>query len=473
MVGEIGSMSMNSGSALGLETSPHVYHRGPGSGSSFMRGSGSVQAQGWTRQPANVGDVAITMNSYSPMQELLHGYFSRYVNDANREAFGALVDNRVAGLEEMGHDADRIRQNMNKANRFDWGAAGVAGAVNAIPFALASLALDTVPALSDLTDGSAAKGGAFSGLFAGAADVVGGKLLWPSLQNINWTKAPPEQMESVMQHALVANMPDQRIGAAQSGLGLQGYTVRNVLQTAATPLAQSIGGTATRLAVNSAFGVVGGIGAGAIAGAAARYFDERNGMAGPALLFGHKDWRNIYTQLDAATWTSQAGNALARVGAFPGDVATGTLGAVQSLFTPSGLGEQVLLTTGFAGINAAKQAVVQSATAAGMNQPAAQFLGQVANTVLSAPLYAALPPVMLGADYLAGAASNAIQSSGWSNTPASAEATALATMPTSVPATTQITAQMPHTAVDLGGGETTALIPGNGLRARAVQTTEV
>ena len=436
---------------------------------------------GQVGQTGNVGDVALTMNSFSPVQALLHDYFSRYVNDANREAFGTLVDNRAAVLEEMGHDAERIRQNMSKANRFDWTTAGVTGAVNALPFAAASIFIDAVPALMNMANGSPAGQGAIAGAVAGAADVAGCSLLGPSTKNTRWLKADPSQMELPMQQALVQGSPDLRTQAAYSALGLQSYTVRNFARTAVTPLAQSIGGTAARKAVDTVLSAGGGVAAGALTGATSRYFDQRNGMDGPALLLAHKDWRNIYTQLDAATWTSQAGNALARVGAFPGDVATGTLGAVQSLFTPSGLGEQVLLTTGFSGINAAKQAVVQGATAAGLNPPAAQFLGQVANTVLSAPMYAALPPVMLGANHFAEVATNAIQSSGWSNTPASAQVTGSTTAPTmgpitapmTVPATTQVAAQLPHTVLDLGDGETSALIPGTGLRARSMQTTEV
>ena len=443
--------------------------------------SGQVGQVGQVGRTGNVGDVALTMNSYSPMQELLHGYFSRYVTDANREAFGALVDNRVAGLEEMGHDAERIRQNMSKANRFDLVTAGVTGAVTAAPFAIASVVLDTVPALMTMANGSPAGEGAIAGAVAGAADVAGSSLLGPSTKNTRWLKADPSRMEPPMQQALQQGSPDLRTQAAHSALGLQSYTARNLLRTAATPLAELFGGAAARTAVDTVLAAGGGVAAGALTGVTSRYFDQRNGMDGPALLFAHQDWQNIYTQLDTATWTGQAGNALARVGAFPGDVATGTLGAVQSLFKPSGLGEQVLLTTGFSGINAAKQAVVQGATAAGLNPPAAQFLGQVANTVLSAPMYAALPPVMLGANHFAEVATNAIQSNGWSNTPASAQVTGSTTAPTmgpttgpmTVPATTQVAAQLPHTVLDLGDGETSALIPGTGLRARSMQTTEV
>ena len=507
MVGEIGSMSVNSGSATGLEMSPRIYRRAPGSGVSFTRGSGSGPVQGWARQPAattldmsepamggvqstrqsgqvghvgqtgNVGDVTLTMNSFSPVQELLHRYFSRYVNDANREAFATLVDNRAAVLEEMGHDAERIRQNMRKANTFDLVTAGVTGAVTAAPFAIASVVLDTVPALMSMANGSPAGEGAIAGAVAGAADVAGCSLLGPSTRNTRWLKADPSRMEPPMQQALQQGSPDLKTQAAYSALGLQTYTARNLLRTAATPLAQSFGGTAARTAVDTVLAAGGGVAAGALTGVTSRYFDQRNGMDGPALLLAHQDWRNLYTQLDTATWTSQAGNALARVGAFPGDVATGTLGAVQSLFTPSGVGEQVLLTTGFSGINAAKQAVVQGATAAGLNPPAAQFLGQVVNTVLSAPLYAALPPVMLGANHFAEVATNAIQSNGWSNTPASAQLLSPATAPTmapmTMPATTQVAAQLPHTVLDLGDGETSALIPDTGLRARTMQTTEV
>lgn len=469
MVGEIGSMSMNSGSAVGLETSPRIHHRGPGSGMSFTRGSGSVEAQGWTRPPANVGDVALTMDSYSPMQALLHDYFSRYVNDANREAFGALVDNRVAGLEEMGHDEERVRQNMSKANRFDWATAATRGAVNATPFALASVVIDTVPALMAMANGSAAGQGAIAGTFAGGVDVAGGRLLAPSLANTGWMNAAPNQMEPVMQQALEERRSGLATQAAHGALALQSYSARNVARTFAAPVAQSLGGTVARTTVDTVLAAGGGVVAGAASGMASRYFDRRNGMDGPALLLGHKEWTNLYTQLDAATWAGQAGNGLARVSAFPGDVLTGGLGAIRSLATPSGMAEQVLLGGGFSGINVATQAVVQSATAAGLNPPAAHFLGHVANTALSAPLYAALPPLALGANHIAGIATNAIQNSGWSNTPASAQVMA----PTVAPATTQVAAQMPHTVLDLRGGETTALIPGNGLRARAVQTTEV
>ena len=491
MVGEIGSMSMNSGNAGGLTASPQTHLRNPGPVASFTRGGEPGPTRGWARQPAattlemgnpapgemqatgqighigqtgNVGDVALTMNSYAPMQALLHDYFFPHVNSANRDAFGALVDNRVAGLEEMGHDEERVRQNMNKANRFDWATAAARGAVNATPFAIASVVIDTVPALLAMANGSAAGQGAIAGTFAGAVDVVGGALVRPSTGNTRWMNADPSQLEPVMAQALAEQTPGLMRQAAEGALALQSYSGRNIVRTFAAPAAQSLGGTAVRTAVDTALAAGGGLAAGAASGMASRYFDKRNGMDGPAFLFGHKDWMNLYTQLDAATWTGQAGNGLARAGALPGDVLTGALGAIGSLATPSGVVEQVLLGSGFAGINVATQAVVQSATAAGLNPPAVQFLGNVANTVLSAPLYAALPPLALGANHLADVATSAIQSGGWSNTPAGAQPTA--------PATAQI---MPvaHTVLDLGDDEASSLIPGNPSRRAGFQTTEV
>ncbi|MGJ7580938.1 hypothetical protein ACSFA3_12220 [Variovorax sp. RHLX14] len=479
MVGETGSLSMNSGSTGGLAASPQTHLQSPGPVVSFTRGRDAGPAPGWARQPAattlemerpaqvgrtgNVGDVTLTMNSYAPMQALLHDYFSSYVNSANRDAFEALVDNRVAGLEEMGHDEERVRQNMSKANRFDWATAATRGAVNAAPFAIASVVIDTVPALLAMANGSAAGQGAIAGAFAGGVDVAGGRLLAPSLSNTGWTNAAPDRMEPVMRQALEERRPGLTTQAANGALVLQSYSARNVARTFAAPVAQSLGGTVARTTVDTVLAAGGGVVAGAASGMASRYLDKRNGMDGPALLFGHKDWSDLYTQLDAATWAGQAGNGLARASTFPGDVLTGAFGAIRSLATPSGVAEQVLLGSGFSGINVATQAVVQSAAAAGLNPPAAQFLGHVANTVLSAPLYAALPPLALGANHLAGVATNAIQSSGWSNTSA----------PSTAGVAAEVAAQSPHSMPDPGNHEASALIPGNGLRARAVQTTEV
>lgn len=113
-----------------------------------------------------------------------------------------------------------------------------------------------------------------------------------------------------------------------------------------------------------------------------RDFDKRNGMDGPAFLLGRTDWLDLYTQLAAATWTSQAGNGLARAGAFTG---------------------------GLAGIGAVRQAASQRAKAAGLSPGTTEFLSQLTNTALSAPLYAGLAPAMLGATHLAGAATRSIQ----------------------------------------------------------------
>lgn len=105
-----------------------------------------------------------------------------------------------------------------------------------------------------------------------------------------------------------------------------------------------------------------------------RDFDKRNGMDGPAFLLGRTDWLDLYTQLAAATWRARA-----------------------------------LFTGGLAGIGAVRQAASQRAKAAGLSPGTTEFLSQLTNTALSAPLYAGLAPAMLGATHLAGAATRSIQ----------------------------------------------------------------
>ena len=69
----------------------------------------------------------------------------------------------------------------------------------------------------------------------------------------------------------------------------------------------------------------------------------------------------------------------------------------------------VLFTGGLAGIGAVRQAASQRAKAAGLSPGTTEFLSQLTNTALSAPLYAGLAPAMLGATHLAGAATRSIQ----------------------------------------------------------------
>ncbi len=479
MVGEVGFMYTNTGSAdVVLQTQRHSA-RNSVNPSEFTRGSPQGQARGWTRPPAattlqmgpegqvapmhQVGDVTLTMNSHSPMQALLHDYFSPYMNDATRVAFGEIVDSRAAGLEEMGHDAQRVQENMRKANNFDWAATATVGAVNAMPFAVSSVALDTIPAMLALAGGNPAAQGAMGGAIAGAADVAGVNLLANATKDHRWLNAAAARMEPVMQEAITARTPGALRRAAEIAAALQTYTMRNAGRALVAPVAQALGGTAARVAVDSAISAGGGVVAGAGFGMASRYFDQRRGMDGPALLFGQRDWLNLYKQLDAATWARQAGNAMARVGAFPGDVATGTLGAVRSLATPAGLAEIAVLAGGFSAINPAVQAVVQGATDAGLNQPATQFLAQATNFGLSPPLFTALPFAMLGANHVAQAGTRSIQHSGWSNAPAGPEALAQTPAP-----------QPQHTVLDLGDDEAHALLAaGSSLPARGMQTSDV
>lgn len=425
MVGEVDSIVGNLGNSgfagsqmATTQACPPLY----GAAAPFTRGAEPGPAVGWTRQPlattlelgdpaaagastmtplGQVGTVALTMDSYSPMQTLLHGYFSRYTDDANHAALEALVDNRAAGLAAMGHDEEQVRRNMTKADNFDWASAAAVGVVNATPFAFASAMLYGFPSVSEIAHENAAEEGALTGFASAVTDVVGTGLTKTGTSNTAWTSGGMEHMEPVMQEAIARLNPGLWRQMWQGATVMQPYTVRNVVRTAVAPLGSA--------AADAGLTAVGGLFAGAASGVASRYFDKRNGMDGPAFLFGRTDWLDLYTQLAAATWTSQAGNGLARAGAFPVDAFNNAVGAVRKIGSPAGLAETVLFTGGFAGIGAVRHAASHRAQAAGLSPGTTEFLSQLTNTALSAPLYAGLAPAMLGATHLAGAATRSIQ----------------------------------------------------------------
>jgi hypothetical protein len=372
-----------------------------------------------------------------PLRSLLQGYFKPYMDSSNEGRFNDLINERFRHLSAMGHDVNRIRQNMAKANHFDWATAAATGAVNATPFAWASLALDLSNAPVVAGDLPAAQGALVGGV-AGVTDVAGMRVLESGTQNARWLHTDPRNLEPVMQEALAAR--NTQMSTAQNAALLQPYSARNVVRTMAAPMAQHLGGKPAADLTDTVIASGGGLVAGAGMGMLSRYFNQVNGSDSEAMLLAHKDWRNLYESLDQRTWNDQIDSGIDRVGRFPGDLATGLSNMAQRVASPAGLAEIGTLAGGFAGISWIKNAASAAATQAGYSPEMTRFVEQGVNTLASIPVYAGLPNAMGTATHYANAAAQYLQQGGWTNTPAvTAAAQPQANLQPAVPGTPVLT----------------------------------
>lgn len=375
------------------------------------------QAPAWTRPAESsaatgIANVAIPIDERGQIQSMLGGYFEPYVNDDNRMAFADLIGQRTDALVAMQHTAERIAANVEKANQFDWLAVATTGAVNSLPFAGATVAIDTAAALTAPAQGSPAGTGLMAGVESAVADNAGTSLLTTGTHNARWLKPGAASLEDVMREALEDKAPAFWKHALQTGAAYQTYTLRNAVRTAAVPAVYAAAGKAAKSTADTTIAAAGGPLAGAGAYMAMRRFDQMNAQEGPGLFFGQRNWESLYRQLDSATWGTQLRNGGVRALRFPLDVATHSVGAVKSLFKPAQMVQTGVLGAGFAGVAAAKSAATHAMENAGYGPVATEFVGQAVNTVASAPVFALWTTAAVGTGPAAQAAAEGIQGIG-------------------------------------------------------------
>ena len=334
-----------------------------------------------------LGEVVIQIPNRDAISLLLQEIFAPHINEGNHEAFALLINERANRLDEKGKTPETIHQILSKGTNMDRVAQVIVGYVRSVPFGIASRLLDAKQVLTAAAK-NPAQGGAIAGVFSGAADTVGAKILEKSTGNTQWMKADAEQLEPVMAEAKGAtgNLMKQALEISAS---FQTYTGRNILRNAVVPAVAKKAGAAAATEVDSWIAAAGGPVAGAAAYAAMNVFNEKNHRVGPEYLLGRPDWEEHFDRLENTTWTDAGVNGLKRAARLPVDIATDTLSGARELLTAKRILTNGVLAGGFAGVSAAKAVAGIAAKKAGMDPAGVSAIQETVGTITSAPVFAA------------------------------------------------------------------------------------
>lgn len=336
---------------------------------------------------------------------MVNGYFAPHIKDgdedSNRADFETMIEDRVAGLTDMGESAASIKETFSKGNKMDYAAEGGRGFVGSIPFGVMSRVLDTQPVLGDtLVAGlnhlplvkyapDSFKGGAAAGLASGVADHIGSQALGPAMKNNQWLASSAEDLEGPMVDAKAA--AEQGLGKAvwQNGVSIQTFTARNVVRGIVGPVLTAAGHVAGAVQTDSWLAAAGSPLAGAGFNVANRYFAAQDHRVGPEYLLGRNDWREQYTALKEATWKGAAANGAGRLAKAGVNLVDATLSTPHTITSATGLTTNVGALGGGLGLvsmattGAGAFAKKMGASPAGV--VAAEHLGRTASSALVFP----------------------------------------------------------------------------------------
>jgi hypothetical protein len=334
-----------------------------------------------------LGETVVQIPNRDAISAQLHAIFAPHINEGNHEAFALLINERANRLDEKGETPESIHQILSKGTNMDRVAQATVGYVRSVPFGIASRLLDAKQVLTAAAK-TPAQGGAIAGVFSGAADTVGAKILEKSTGNTQWMKADAEQLEPVMAEAKGAtgNLMKQALEISAS---FQTYTGRNILRNAVVPAVAKKAGAAVATKVDSWIAAAGGPVAGAAAYAAMNAFNEKNHRVGPEYLLGRPDWEEHFDKLKNTAWTDAGVNGLKRAARLPVDIVTDTLSGARELLTTKRILTNGVLAGGFAGVSAAKAVAGIAAKKAGMDPAGVSAIQETVGTITSAPVFAA------------------------------------------------------------------------------------
>ncbi|MCI3208741.1 MULTISPECIES: hypothetical protein [Pandoraea] len=321
--------------------------------------------------------------------------------DSNRAALAAQIDDRVAGLMEMGETGESVAATFSKARWHDIGSEGARGFVGSVPFGVASRLLDTLPGIGDtVVAGMNAlpglrhapdtfKAGAAAGMVSGAIDHVGSQALGPAMTDTQWLAAPHAALEGAMPEAKARAEAGMLRAVGQSAASIQTFTARNVVRGVVGPTMTALGHAAAAAETDSWLAAIGSPLAGAGFNVGNRHFAERDHRVGPEYLLGRTDWKTQYQALKAATWTGAAANGAGRVAKALVNTVEATLSAPQTLLSSTSLAMNVgALGAGLGAVTMATTGAGELARHAGAGEAGVSAARHAARTVTSAGVFA-------------------------------------------------------------------------------------
>jgi hypothetical protein len=340
-------------------------------------------------------------------------------------AFDNEVAVRIIELSEHDYSAERLEGLEKKAKRLDEWADYVVGGAKSVPFAIAGVLTDLLPALSGgtrVTD--PVTKGYIVGSVSAIIDTAGGEALRRAVHDAWWLRVNPEdqtpdiqynhdaktaivshhpgEMSAVMQTA-VLNL-DVDIGVVkkigQAAVSFQSYTARNIARTGISPTASFLVSEKTVSQIDTVVAAVGGIGAGAAAYRGLGHFAHKNGLAGFSALLSRRDYLDRLEQLERSNLARQTQNSLVRAAKLPVDILTDGTDALQSVFRPENLTAELgPLAGGIAAIALAKTKAAAFAAQKNFSTASGLAFTQLAGTLTMIPVLAAWPATSIITNY--------------------------------------------------------------------------
>ncbi|RMO89999.1 Type III effector HopPtoA1Pma [Pseudomonas syringae pv. philadelphi] len=317
---------------------------------------------------------------------------------AHNVEIGKIISARAIRLLDEGETALSIGETFAKAEKFDRMATAASGALRATPFAAASVLQYMQPAINKgdwLPTPLKPLAPLVSGALSGVMDQVGTGVMNRATGDLHYLSTAPEKLHDVMAASVKRHAPGVMRQAADLGIAVQTYTVRNALRTVLAPALASK--PAVQGAVDISVSAAGGLVANAGFSERMHTVQARDHLRGGAFVLGIKDkqpktdlseetdWLDAYRAIKSASYSGAALNAGKRVAGLPLDVATDGLKAVRSLVSATSLMQNgLVMAGGFAGVGKLQEMATKNIT-----HPATKAaVSQLTNLAGSAPVFA-------------------------------------------------------------------------------------
>ena len=314
--------------------------------------------------------------------------FEPHINGANREAFEALIDDGSPTLANDGETAESVDAVLTKGSRLDRAAHDTVGFVRSVPFGVASIALDFVPAVAGNGSITAPLAlSAIAGLASSPADTVANGLIQRATSDTQWLVAEDADLEPVMRESAQATKPSLTTRAIEGSLTFQTFSARNALRTVVQPVVTHLVDAQTGSKVDSVIAAVGSPLSGMAAYDLQHSIDKSKHRIGPQYLLGRRDWHQRYKDLKNYGVGSAAMGIAKRVGSLPLDAMRDGSKSLQALVTPTGLTSGLgALAGGITAIGMAQTAAVNAARNAGISPAGVAAAGKATVTATVAPV---------------------------------------------------------------------------------------
>lgn len=356
-----------------------------------------------------VGNISYNTRNEYELHQTLAGIFSKHINEANESELLPLISNRATELHAMGETPDGLDAIVKKGNTLDIMAQFARGFARSIPFAIASVAFDKIPALSAFANGPAELG-LHAGLQASSIDTFGSLLLDRATANHTWFSANQEKLEPVMKDIAKSRQPTAWQNGVNMGIGFEAYSLRNLVRLFLVPLTNYASNPQVAAEFDTWLTGGGGATAGGLSSLYVNYRNHCNGSMGAEYLLGRNDWKEQYQALkDTPMIMGPLKGLAARTLKFPIDLTTEIPRSLRGVFTAANIGKSAAVGGGFAAIIKLRDMTSQAMKSGHFNSASVAAMSHLVNVVTCIPVFGVVPPIEFMAPSVSDKLTNVLQ----------------------------------------------------------------